>query len=529
MDELPYGVSSAADTTRSVLDFIHGLLRASPPAQDVPALLRALAQAFGATSAGMAALADHGSADQQFPWRGQPDLLRRIRQAPTAVPLVAPGAGWLVASIQPAAGGWLLWLEANEGRAWSASEAAALSLAGEALARLGAAPTPPSGALGHAAEQAQLQEHLEQAAQLTGKLAHDFGNVLTGILGFTELSLTHLPPDSLPHRYVNEAWQAAQAGARWVEKLRLFSRRQSRPSALGSMAAAVASEEARARPDWGADVALHVALAPDLPDVALDLDSLKYVLARLLDNAREAITGQGVVTLSARVTELSAADCQELLGSARPGPSVELTVTDTGPGLSDETRRRLFREPFFSTKVRHRGLGLATVYGILRAHGGGLRFGPHPERGTAVRLFLPVPATPAPGPGGRDGGERILVVDDDPLVLRYVSMALERAGYRTHAAAGGAEALAAYTQPGASFRLVVTDVLMPQMNGFELARRLRQRDPEVNLLFISSEPSPAGWPPQGIDRFEFLPKPFRPEALLQAVRAACARGGLLPL
>ncbi len=532
------------DHTRSALEFIHGLLRNEPAAQNVPALLRELAHAFGGAGAGAAVPADGVPGLQarvrlagrefpatRLPWDEQPELLSQIRQAPAAVSLVGPEVSWLVTVVQPASEGWLLWLEAEQGRTWGHGEAAALPLAGEALARLAGLRGGEFAVWGRAMEKARRQRQLEGTAQLTGKLAHDFGNVLTGILGFAELTLTQLPTASMPHRYVSEIWQAAQNGARWVEKLRLFSRRRIGPVTPGSIPAAVAAEQARARSAWGAEVALHIALPTQLPLVGVEPEPLQQALAQLLNNAREAITEEGVVTLSARLTELTEADCQELIGSPRPGPHVELTVTDTGPGLSAETRQRLFREPFYSTKVRHRGLGLAMVFGVLQAHGGGLRFGPDPECGTAVRLFLPVvgPSIPPAAQPAPRAGETILIVDDDPLVLRYVATALERAGYRTRSAADGVEALSAYLGPGGPFRLVVTDILMPQMNGFELARRLRDHDPEVNLLFISTEPTPVSGPEEAIERCDFLSKPFRPEALLQAVRTALGRTATLVL
>jgi CheY-like chemotaxis protein len=270
-------------------------------------------------------------------------------------------------------------------------------------------------------------------------------------------------------------------------------------------------------------VALHVSLPADLPPVAVEADALRQALAQLLDNAREAVSGQGVVAVSARLTELDAADCEELLGSAAPGAHVELTVTDTGAGLSPEARRRLFHELFLSTKVRRRGLGLAVVYGILQTYRGALRFGPDPAQGTAVRLFLPAAAAPRGGLGPTARGERprVLLVDDDPLVLRFMSAVLEGAGYRTHAAGGAAEALTACVAArGERFRLVLADVSLPQMSGFELARRLRSHDPDITVLLMGNQgPLPAPRD-EALERFPLLVKPFRAEGLLQAVRTA---------
>src|SRR5262249_52435278 len=158
--------------------------------------------------------------------------LEEVRRSATAVPeQTADGSNWLFASSwAPASGELLLWLEADAGRLWSAGEAAALALAAQAFARLAgtaeARLTPWAQALERARGGPRLQDRLEDAARLTGKLAHDFGNVLTGILGFTELSLSQIPADALPHRYVKEVWQAAHQGAQWIQKLQQFSRRR---------------------------------------------------------------------------------------------------------------------------------------------------------------------------------------------------------------------------------------------------------------------------------------------------------------
>jgi signal transduction histidine kinase len=530
--------SFAVDSTRSALEFAHSLLHGPPHGGQatLPELLRDLAASFDAAAAGLTASTEGSpqtlvrvGADGREPtpcrrpWDDAPELLAGLAASAVGLPArAADGRSWLLTSVWAPAGAWLLWVEDDTGREWSRGEAAVLPLIGQALARLAAADGE-AGCWARALERARVEAHCTNAARLTGKLAHDFGNVLTGILGFTELALLQLPGDSLPRRYATEVWESAQQGARWVQKLRRFAPRRAGEFAPASLAAAVATEEARVRPAWGAGVALHVALPQGLPPLAVEAESLREALAQLLDNAREAISDEGVVTLSARVVELAEADCQELFGAAASGRHVEVTVTDTGGGLPPEVRRRLFAEFFFSTKVRHRGLGLAVVHGILRTYRGGLRFGPDPAQGTAVRLFLPVAADGglSEEPTARRQGERVLLVDDDPLILRFMTMVLEGAGYRTESAAGGAEALTRYAAE--PFRLVLTDVLMPQMDGFELVRRLRERDPGVNALFISSAESFRVGEDDAVRRFGVLVKPFRPESLLHAVRTALDR------
>jgi CheY-like chemotaxis protein len=259
-----------------------------------------------------------------------------------------------------------------------------------------------------------------------------------------------------------------------------------------------------------------------LPKLAIEPEALRQALSQLADNAHEAITDRGVVTLTARAVELSAADCLELLGSPRPGRHLEIAVSDTGCGLPAELRGRPYPEVFFSTKPRHRGLGLAIVQGVMQTFRGGWRFGPHPELGTTARLFVPALATEQPEPAADKAavkGERILVVDDDPLVLQGVCRILDGAGYHVQGALGAREGLASYQT--ASYRLVLSDVSMPDMDGFQMVRRLVALDPRVNVVFISSLSPDYEADQEMLDRFSLLRKPFDSHALLQKVQAAC--------
>jgi CheY-like chemotaxis protein len=209
---------------------------------------------------------------------------------------------------------------------------------------------------------------------------------------------------------------------------------------------------------------------------------------------------------------------------------VEVQVADTGNGFSAEVREHLFAEPFFSTKPRHRGLGLAVVYGILRCYHGGLAIENGLRGGGVVRLYFPVsvkdvefaPTTPT---AASEPADRVLVVDDDPMVLQLVCATLQQAGYRVQSASGGAEALATYAGAGQTgFGLVLSDVVMPRISGIDLARQLLSQDANVNVLFMSGQVT-ADFAPADCfpGRFELLLKPFRPEGLLRAVRKALLR------
>lgn len=254
---------------------------------------------------------------------------------------------------------------------------------------------------------------LEAAASITARLAHDFGNILTGILGFAELALDALPPQSQTHEYLKEVHESAQRGATLVQKLRVFSRKTApafRPTLVQRL---IAEEKRRFDRTWGDD-ALVVNVAADVPQVAVDAESLRHLLTQLLENAHEAGAEGNQVSLSVRTCTIGDADCRGLIGAARPGAFVEITVSDTGHGMSDDVRARLFHEPFFSTKPCRRGFGLAMIFGIVRTFGGGLRIDPPAESGTTDRsttdrgatvhgttvcVYLPI-ARPAPAQFG---------------------------------------------------------------------------------------------------------------------------------
>ncbi len=532
--------TSSADVSRRALECVHGWLREpAPDPRDLGRLLADLAGAFAAPAAGLASLRDgspllrhpaQARDARPTPWQQDPELLRRARSAASAVTAERPdGGSFLLTTLGwPASEGWLLWLEDERRAEWSDAEAAAFALAGQALTRWLHADAP-AVRWADQLDRAARQQRLETAADLARRLAHDFGNVLTGILGFTELALSQqVHPDSPLHTYLIEVQRSAQSGAALTQTLRQFSRRQAPSGRTCLLHPVLTAEEARLRALSPAP-SLHLSLPADLPPLALDADHLRQVLAALLDNAREALVGPGAISVSARTVELSEADCRDLFGDPRPGPHVEVTVADTGAGLSPDAQRRLFAEPFFSTKPRRRGFGLATAYGILHAHRGGLRLLSGFERGAVARVLLPLAPAIAPSQVAAAAeparGERVLVVDDDPMILNLVSATLERAGYRVQTVGGGEEALKAHAAAGRDpFRLVLTDVLMPRLGGVELARRLLGRDAQTRVLFMSGQASAHGSPADLAGHgFELLTKPFRPEGLLRAVRTALDR------
>jgi signal transduction histidine kinase/ActR/RegA family two-component response regulator len=524
---------------RRALDFVCRLLNGSDAARGLQAIAADLSESFGASAAGLASLdggavtvrARAGAADSpRLPWEDNPELADQARATPTALSIARHGGGsvLLCVAAAPDDAGWLLWVEDARRDNWEHPLPSALHLAGQALLRR---PLPEDARPRWAAQVDRVarQQRLEGAAAVARRLAHDFGNILTGILGFSELSLTqNVSPDSALHRYLLEVHRGAQAGASFTHQLRLFSRRHPVSPRSTSLAAVVRDEETRVRLLW-ADAPYRFALSEELPAVAIDADHLRQVIAALLDNAREAAGAKGMVQFNARCARLSGDDCLDYYGDPRPGEHVEIVVTDDGPGIAPEVRTRLFAEPFLSTKPRRRGLGLATVYGILHAHRGGIQLAPGSHGGIWARAVLPIATEAAAAPTAEEApaapGEKVLVVDDDPRLLQFVASTLERAGYRVRAVGSAGEALDCYDSAGKDpFRLVLSDVLMPEVNGVDLARRLRGRNPDVRVLFMSGHVGP-DFPRQELEgwQFELLPKPFRVDGLLRAVRGALDR------
>jgi signal transduction histidine kinase/CheY-like chemotaxis protein len=531
------------DRSRFVLDFAHGLLaERAGKSRPLDTTLMDLARAIGAEIAGIARLpggeiitqaaAKEGTAKAAWPRQVPPELLAKLAPVPLAhvVPSKENATNLAAVDVRPSGVGRLVWVEAGRNRAWTDGERAALVVATLALGRRADCGDPAPGWARHLS-QASRFHRLEDAAHVTRRLSHDFGNVLTGILGFTELSLAQLTPADAAYPFVKELHAAVEHGTRVTDQLRLFSRRSAKSGCSSTVTSILAEEEARQSNAHGTNWTLLIDAAPDLPPVTLNAEALRTILGNVLDNAREAVNNGGEILATARATRLTEADCLDVLGYVKPGTYVEVTVSDDGCGLSSEARQRLFEEPFFTDKPRHRGLGLAVVYGILQAHKGALSIEPRPEGGTVVRLLLPVAAAEAPAASprctamGAARGEKLLIVDDDPMILKLCTTTLEKAGYRVQTAATASEALDSLQAAGAEpFRLVVSDVVMPRMTGVDLAKRLRSGAANVNVLFMSGHVFPS-FPKEELagGPFDFLSKPFRPEGLLSAVRSALDR------
>lgn len=323
------------------------------------------------------------------------EVLRSLRTGSGTVVWQLPGSsGRLYCLFTPSgrpAG--VLWAERGANEPWTEADRNYLRLSARLIER-----SPALAAqLGPTIDPERLQQRLADAAIIAGRMAHDFDNILTGIIGFSDLSVPLLPTGGLPAKYVGEISKVGQRGIQFTQQLHQLSRSGQGKPQPGSVTQAVAKEELRLRPNLAANVQVYNAVPANLAAVAMDAGPLGVVIGHLLENAADAMSAGGRVTVSARAVELTAADARGFLGQVGPGPHVEVTVQDAGPGIKPEVRGRLFAEPFYTTKVRRRGLGLAVVYRTLSAHRGGVRIEavPPPDSGTLVRVVIP-PAAARP-------------------------------------------------------------------------------------------------------------------------------------
>jgi PAS domain S-box-containing protein len=376
--------------------------------------------------------------------------------------------------------------------------------------------------------QLEQSQKLESVGRLAGGVAHDFNNMLAVIRGYTELLIESVPPGAPMYEELEEIRRAAERSAEVTRQLLAFARKQVVVPRLLDLNATVEGTLKMLGRLIGEDIKLVFEPQEGLPQVRIDPSQVDQVLANLCVNARDAIDGGGRITLSTTTVEIDAERCGPWENLA-PGTFVRLTARDTGSGIPADVIGHVF-EPFFTTKEvgQGTGLGLATVYGIARQNGGFVEAESPPGEGAAIHLYFPAvgvvagqstyPAvTPAP-PRGRQ--ETLLVVEDEPAVLRLCCDLLRRLGYRTLAAASPEEALRLAVIHGAEIRLLVTDVVMPAMNGADLATAIRLRLPQLPCLFMS------GYTPETIARHGleargvFIQKPFDFQTLAARVRTA---------
>lgn len=333
-----------------------------------------------------------------------PDAVRRLRSGEaTAIYSVAGSTGRVFAGVQPPGRPLgVVWAERAVGQPWSDAERAYVALVAKTMERSPAV----TSVIGPGLDPDKLYQRLGDAAIIAGRMAHDFDNILTGIIGFSDLTTPMLPVGSQAANFIAEIGKVGHRGIQFTQQLHQLSRSgQVKPNPT-SVAVAVAKEEVRLRSATGPSVSIEKDVPISLPAVALEAGPLQTVLGHLLDNAVEACPQGGQIRVSARPVELGETDARGYLGKAGLGAFLQLTITDTGVGIKPELRRRLFAEPFVTTKVRHRGLGLAVVYRVLCAHRGGIQIDPVPAPGTGtqVRVLLPLAVARPPVSAGAPSG-----------------------------------------------------------------------------------------------------------------------------
>ncbi len=395
-------------------------------------------------------------------------------------------------------------------------------------------------------EQQELEQRFAQSqkmqaiGQLAGGIAHDFNNVLTAIIGFSDLLLASHRPTDPSFQDIMNIKQNANRAAALVRQLLAFSRRQTLRPEVIQLGDTLADLHMLLGRLLGEKVSLEVVHGRDLWPIKADTSQLEQVIVNLAVNARDAMPQGGKVTIATR--NVGAGEKLAFKTMGMPAADyVLIEVTDTGTGIPPEIIENIF-EPFFTTKPvgQGTGLGLSTVYGIVKQTGGFVYCSSEVGRGTTFHILLPRHAETAeeiakaaenakpdaPAASGADltGSATILLVEDEEAVRAFASRALASRGYTVHEAGTGQEALAVMEETGGEVDLVVSDVVMPEMDGPSLLRELRRTRPDLKIIFVSgyAEDAFAKNLPEG-EQFHFLPKPFTLKALATAVKEALGR------
>ena len=365
-------------------------------------------------------------------------------------------------------------------------------------------------------------QKMESIGTLAGGIAHDFNNLLMGIQGYTSLSLMNLDPAHLNYERLKRIEEQVQSGADLTRQLLGFARGgryEVRPTDMNDILGKSSSMFGRTKKE----ISIHLKFRKDLWIVEVDRGQMEQVFMNLYVNAWQAMPGGGEIYLETENIMLD--DEHAHSWTVKPGRHVKISMTDTGTGMDAKTQGRIF-DPFFTTKEMGRGtgLGLATVYGIIKGHGGTINVYSELGNGTTFNIYLPasdrevVKEEPATATITR-GSETILLVDDENIVMEVSRELLESMGYIVHVAGSGQEALSIYMEKRDEIDLVILDMIMPGISGGETFDRLREINPEINVL-LSSGYRITGQAQEILDRGcnGFLQKPFHPDNLSRKVR-----------
>ncbi|MBX3014724.1 MAG: PAS domain S-box protein [Caldilineaceae bacterium] len=374
-------------------------------------------------------------------------------------------------------------------------------------------------------EQLRQSQKMEAVGRLAGGVAHDFNNLLTVINGYSDLLLTKLSPDDRNRNFVANIQHAGERAAALTRQLLAFSRKQLLNPRIINLNEVIADIETMLTRLIGEDILLTTVLSPTASSVKVDPHQIEQVVINLAVNARDAMPQGGRLTIETCDVELDEA-YSRLYPECKAGRYVQLTVIDTGCGMSADVKAHIF-EPFFTTKSvgKGTGLGLATVFGIIKQSDGHITVHSEVNVGSCFTIYLPVVA-PSSGPMPPTlesapvlhGTETILLVEDEDAVRQIAKLALEMHGYQVLEASNGRQALALFEQHLGPLHLLVTDVIMPEMSGRQLAQQLQHRLASLKILFMSGYIEDVILQ-QEIMTFKdaFLHKPFSPLALTKKV------------
>lgn len=374
--------------------------------------------------------------------------------------------------------------------------------------------------------QLQQSQKMEAIGRLAGGVAHDFNNLLTVMHGFSELIVRSMDPAAAPKKYAEEVIKAVERASGLTKQLLAFSRKQVLEPRVVSLNELVANLEKMLRRLIGKDVNLVTTLDPHLGYVKADPGQIEQVVMNLSVNARDAMPKGGSLTIETAGIELDEQYARRST-DLRPGRYILLSVRDTGTGMDQATLARLF-EPFFTTKDpgKGTGLGLSIVYGIVKQSHGHVAVTSEVGRGTTFKIYLPQVEAPNAGatvveqaPVAVRGSETVLVVDDEEQVRSLECGMLQASGYKVLSAADGREALRMCRESSEPIHLLVTDIIMPNMNGRELVRQALPLRPAMRVLFVSGYPDEMEISTEGSpQKTDFLQKPFTSVTFLRRVR-----------
>jgi signal transduction histidine kinase len=388
-------------------------------------------------------------------------------------------------------------------------------------------------ALRKSEEELRHSQKMEAVGRLAGGVAHDFNNLLTAIIGYAELIATRTTSNTLAKQNAELIRKAGEQAAALTRQLLAFSRKQILQPKVIDLNELVVEMEKLLRRVIGERFDLQSHPNAEIGRVKADPSQIEQVVLNLGVNARDAMPRGGKLIIRTENVRLDRIEAAQLSASLKPGDYVMLSVTDTGAGMDEETMSHIF-EPFFTTKGpgKGTGLGLATVYGIVRQTGGGISVESEPGKGSIFRIYLPQVSAPVdftrslPAPVEKsENFETVMVVEDEDIVRELVCEVLEEQGYNVICARDGVEALSVAGAFDGFIHLLVTDVIMPHMNGHELAGKLSALRPDMKVLYVSGY-SDNDIGDHGVldPRYELLQKPFTPQTLARKIRDVIREG-----